>query len=548
MQWQVSPRRRRDALIQLPLGVRAISVRTGASRAPEAFVPAPSVRCRVPRARWSLALPATLACAAAACAPDRLPTAPRAHGAQGVRTTAPARALAPATGDNAVLRWSAVAMTAIRAGRPAPTVTSRAIAIVHTAMYDAWAAYDAVAVGTSYRPAPRPPETERTAANKDRAVSYAAHRALVDLFPAQRAAFDAALAASGYDPADASRDASTPAGVGTAAADAVLAARRHDGANQLGDLNVGAYTDYTGYASVNTVDRLTDPGAWQPLRVGGGVQRFATPHWSRVTPFALAHGAEFRPAAPARYPSGEYVKQVEDILHVSAKLDDREKAVAEYWSDGPSSEQPPGHWCLLAAWVSRRDGHGIDEDAKLFFALGNAVLDAGIAAWDAKRAYDSARPITAIRFLKAGKPVRAWGGPGRGTVLMRGEEWQPYQLPAFVTPPFSEYVSGHSTFSAASATVLARFTGSDAFGASVTIPARSSQIDPDVPAKPVTLTWRTFTDAADEAGISRRYGGIHFEAGDLAGRTLGRRVGERVWAKAVTYFTGAATVQPLAAR
>ena len=439
-------------------------------------------------------------------------------------------------------------MTAIRAGRPAPTVASRAIAIVHTAMYDAWAAYDAVAVGTSYRPASRLPQAERTAANKDRAVSYAAHRALVHLFPAQRAAFDAALAAWGYDPAGASSDPSTASGVGTLAAEAVLAARRQDGANQFGDLNAGAYTDYTGYAPTNTADHLADPGLWQPLRVGGVVQRFATPHWSRVTPFALAHGAEFRPAAPARYPSGAYVKQVEDILHESAKLGDREKAIAEYWSDGPSSELPPGHWCLFAEWVSRRDGHGIDEDAKMFFALGNAVLDAGIAAWDAKRAYDSARPITTIRFLKAGKPVRAWGGPGRGTVLMRGEEWQPYQLPSFVTPPFSEYVSGHSTFSAASATVLARFTGSDAFGASVTIPAGSSQIDPGVPAKPVTLRWRTFTDAADEAGISRRYGGIHFEAGDLAGRALGRQVGERVWAKSVTYFTGTAPVSSLAAR
>jgi hypothetical protein len=490
-------------------------------------------------------LPVTLAGAVAACAPDRLPTAPRAPDDG---TTAAGRAVAPAaaTTDNAVLRWSATVMTAIRTGRPAPTVASRAIAIVHTAMYDAWAAHDAVAVGVSFRPASRLPVEQRTDAHKDRAVSYAAHRALSNLFPAQRAVFDAALASSGDDPAAATGDPS--AAIGTMAADAVLAARRHDGANQFGDLQPGTYADYTGYVPANTVDQLTDPGAWQPLRVGGVVQRFATPHWAQVTPFALAHGAEFRPAAPARYPSGEYVKQVEDILHVSAKLDDREKMIAEYWSDGPSSELPPGHWCLFAEWVSRRDGHGIDEDAKMFFALGNAVLDAGIAAWDAKRAYDSARPITTIRFLKAGKPVRAWGGPGRGTVLMRGEEWQPYQLPTFVTPPFAEYVSGHSTFSAASATVLARFTGSDAFGASVTIPAGSSQIDPGVPARPVTLRWRTFTEAADEAGISRRYGGIHFEAGDLAGRTLGRQVGERVWAKSVSYFTGTAPVQPLAAR
>jgi hypothetical protein len=129
------------------------------------------------------------------------------------------------------------------------------------------------------------------------------------------------------------------------------------------------------------------------------------------------------------------------------------KAIAEYWADGPGSETPPGHWCLHAQHVSARDGHGLDEDARLFFALTAALLDAGIASWDAKRTYDSMRPITAIRFLFSGREVLAWGGPGLGPRRIRGEDRQPY-IP---TPPFGEYVSGHSTFSAAA--VLAGFTG-----------------------------------------------------------------------------------------
>ena len=486
----------------------------------------------------------------AACAPDRLPTTPR--DGPGAR---PARATVAAVPDNAVVRWSSALMAAVRAERPSPTVVARAIAVLHTATYDAWAAYDATAVGTQLGGTLRRPAAERTVANKEHAVSVAAHRVLVDLFPAQAPAFDALLRAMGHDPADPSLDPATPAGVGRLAADAVLAMRHHDGANQRGDLHAGAYSDYTGYAPLNTVDLVVDPTRWQPLRVptaAGGVvvQQFTTPHWSRVTPFALTSASQFRPdGLAALVRRGATEQQVEDMLRVSAGLDDEQKAIAEYWSDGPASELPPGHWCLFAAWVSRRDAHTIDQDAKLFFALGNAELDASIAAWDAKRAFDGARPITAVRLAKAGKPIRAWGGPGRGTVLMRGEEWQPYQVRTFVTPPFPEFVSGHSTFSAASATILARFAGSDAFGAEVTIPAGSSRIEPGVvPARPVTLRWATFSEAADQAGLSRRYGGIHFREGDEEGRRMGRAIGAQVWAKALTYFDGSAPPGTLAAR
>ena len=162
----------------------------------------------------------------------------------------------------------------------------------------------------------------------------------------------------------------------------------------------------------------------------------------------------------------------------------------------------------------------------LFFALAGALHDAAVAAWDAKRTFDSVRPISAIRWLFAGDKVCAWGGPGQGTTLIKGEEWQPY-LP---TPPFPEYVSGHSTFSTAAAEVLARYTGSDRFDTYVTVPTGSSQVELGTsPAADVTLHWPTFTDAADQAGRSRRYGGIHFRDGDLIGRALGRMVGLRAW-------------------
>jgi hypothetical protein len=178
----------------------------------------------------------------------------------------------------------------------------------------------------------------------------------------------------------------------------------------------------------------------------------------------------------------------------------------------------------------------------MFFALTNALLDASIAVWDCKRVFDSVRPITAIRFLMAGREIRAWGGPFKGTQTILGEQWRPYQTGAQPSPAFPEFSSGHSAFSAAAAEVLRSYTGSDAFAYSVTIKAGASGVEPGaVPAQDVTLAWSTFSEAADQAGISRRYGGIHFKEGDIQSRTMGRKIGAQAWAKARAYFAGAAS-------
>jgi PAP2 superfamily len=222
-------------------------------------------------------------------------------------------------------------------------------------------------------------------------------------------------------------------------------------------------------------------------------------------------------------------------------LTDREKAIAEYWADGPASETPPGHWCLMAQYISRRDVHNLDADVKMFFGLTNGLMDASISVWDCKRAYDYVRPITAIHFLFKGQRVYAWGGPNKGRQWIYGENWRPYQIDTFPTPPFAEYVSGHSTFSSTSAEILRLFTGSDAFGAGATIAAGSSAFEPGVtPAADVNLKWATFTAAAEEAGISRLYGGIHFADANVEGQKMGRKIAAKVWAKAQRYIDGTA--------
>jgi len=451
-----------------------------------------------------------------------------------------------AAADTVVVVWDEALLAAVRANPPGPTIVARALAVLHTSMFDAWAAYDGTAVPTTARRGWRRPQAEATDANKVQAVSFAAYRAAVDLFPAEKARFDSVLRGLGYDPSDTSTDPATSSGVGNLAASGVLELRHRDGSNQLGDLHAGAYSDYTGYQAVNTPTTVVDPNRWQPLTVVNSAgqaqtQVYTTPHWGNVIPFALTSGSALRPGPPATYPSQAYTDQAVEIITISAGLNDVQKVTAEYFADGPSSEFPPGHWALFGQFVSRRDAHSLDADVKMFFALGNALLDASICAWDAKRAYDSERPGTAIHFLFAGQTIQAWGGPFQGTRSIRGEDWQPYQLSTVRTPPFPEYFSGHSIFSASGAEILKSFTGSDTFGNSVTIRARSSVGEPGVvPTNDVTLSWPTFSDAADAAGMSRRWGGIHFAQGDLIGRALGREVGAMVWAKAKTYFDGTA--------
>jgi hypothetical protein len=463
----------------------------------------------------------------------------------------PAGALAPrparADADlNPVVRWDRILLDVLRDDRSAPTIAARALAVLHTCMYDAWAAYDPVAVGTRLGATLRRPPEERTLDAKREVVSRAAHLAATDLYPSLAARFDAALADEGYDLAAPAGE-GAPAAVAEQACRAVLEYRHHDRSNQLGDEPGSSgrpYADWTGYQPGNEPDHVRDPDRWQPLRTpdgqgGTSVQQFTTPHWGEVVPFAPGD-ADLARADPGPPRAGTPIRQTEidEMVQMSAGLTDEQKVIAEYWVDGPGMEAPPGHWMIFGRLCSRRDAHGLDSDVKLFFVLANALHDAGIATWARKRRFDSIRPISLVRATYTGRTIRSWGGPARGTQAIDGSEWRPY-LP---TPPFAEYTSGHSGFSAAGAEVLRLFTGRDDFGATVVIPAGSSRIEPGtVPAQDVVLHWATFTEAANQAGLSRRLGGIHFLSADLNGRLLGRQVAARVMARAQEYFAGAAS-------
>jgi len=237
----------------------------------------------------------------------------------------------------------------------------------------------------------------------------------------------------------------------------------------------------------------------------------------------------------------------------------------------------------------------LEWDVKLYFALNGAVHDAAVAAWGVKGFYDSVRPISMIRYMggkgqstdpggpaydpdglplvpglvevitaRSSAPgerherlaghvseiaIRTWRGSPQdpasdssGVGWIRAVEWVPYQAPTFVTPAFAGYVSGHSTFSRAAAELLTAFTGDPYFPGGIfewNVPAGGLNIEAG-PTRPVTLQWATYFDAADSAGISRLFMGIHIAADDLEGRKIGSVCGKEAWALALRYFEGSA--------
>lgn len=181
-----------------------------------------------------------------------------------------------------MLQWSSAALQGIRDAKLGAPMVARALAVVHTCIYDAWAAYDERAVGTQLRDALRRPASERTLGNKEHAISYAAFRALVDVLPVDtNSVYIPLMKQLGYDPSDDSTDIETPTGIGNVACGAVLEFRHHDKSNQLGDLAQGVYSDWSGYAPVNAPSPVpvrtnlsgpgfsglnpVDPNRWQPL-------------------------------------------------------------------------------------------------------------------------------------------------------------------------------------------------------------------------------------------------------------------------------------------
>ena len=232
-----------------------------------------------------------------------------------VSSSAPRRGRSSAV-PNVAVQWNDALLQAVRESRLGPPMVARALAIAHTCAFDAWAAYDPVAVGTRTGGTLRRSGRERTYEHKVEALSYAIYRAAVDLFPASRATvLDPMMASIGLDPGNSSTDTAEPAGIGNMVAHEVLTFRHRDGANQLGDeqggkpgvailglhrIRTGERRD--GHAFALDSSTVHDIDRWQPLTWVDGTGALVTPgfvgaHWQHVRPFGMRRGRA-RPPAP----------------------------------------------------------------------------------------------------------------------------------------------------------------------------------------------------------------------------------------------------------
>jgi membrane-associated phospholipid phosphatase len=390
-------------------------------------------------------------------------------------------ALGPALADP-VLDWNQLMIDTIRADDSAPTLASRNLAVLHAAIYDAVNSID-----RTHQPYRFLVETP-TEASADAAATAAAYEVTKALYPSLAARSDQ-LRAAFLAQTPPTPERANGLLLGTRIGRFTLEARAADGsATQVPYIPSSA------------------PGQWR--RTPPFFRPPVDPHWRYVTLFCLSTTEPFLAPGPPPLGSAAYAQAFSEVKTLGA-ADRRTRSteqsqIADFWSDFSYTATPPGHWQEIAATVARNRGNSLTQNARLFALLSLAQADAAIVCWEAKYRHNFWRPVTAI--ARAGEDGNADTQPDPA--------WSSY----LNAPPFPEYPSGHSTFSAASAQVLARFFGTDAI--------RFSAVSDALPG--MIREFSSLTECADEVGHSRVYGGIHFQFSNRDGKHSGARVGAYV--------------------
>ena len=405
-------------------------------------------------------------------------------------------ALVSVASADVVIDWNNVLLDIIRAEPENPPRATRALAMMHTAMYDA-----VNGIEQAYKPY-LITEHAPPGASPEAAAAVAAYTVLMALYPQHSQDLDDALDKSlAAVPPGASK--SEGQDWGRYCAEQILALRDNDGA----DANV-PYQPSGQF------------GRWQPTP-----PNFAPallPQWPYVTPFCMISGDQFRVEPPPPFTSTEYalafneVKALGEVLSVTRTADQTE--IAYFWEDGPGSVTPPGHWQVITQQIADMLGNTMFENARLFALLSIIQADAAIVSWDNKYFYDHVRPYTAIT-----QEADLDGNPATAA--------DPTWFNLVPTPPFPTYTSGHSTFSSASSKILGLFFGRDDIAFSAPSP------DPNLwPAQltGVVRSWDSLSQASEEAGQSRIYGGIHWQYDNTKGLESGGALAEYVFENCLT--------------
>jgi hypothetical protein len=319
----------------------------------------------------------------------------------------------------------------------------------------------------------------------------AAHDVLVGLFPSKQPDFDAALASSlAAVPDGRAEDAGVA--VGKVAAASMLAARKDDGI----DVPV-AYTPGTG------------PADWQPTPPA-----FAPPllpQFATLPTFAIDSPSQFRAAPPPSLTSDAFRDAFKEVKAIGAAgsttRTSEQTDIAKYWAGPLGTIQPPGQWNRIARNVATAQGNSLAENARLFALLNLGMCDALISSFNTKYTFNFVRPVTAIRnAANDGNP---------------DTEADATWTPLLGTPGHPSYMSAHSSISSAAATILGNFFGDDSIAFTDTSEVAAGGAT-------ITRSFDGFWDAAREAGMSRVYGGIHWQFDNQAGLKAGRSVGDFV--------------------
>ena len=395
------------------------------------------------------------------------------------------------TRGDVIIAWNQTMLDAIRATKDTLGLSTRTMAMVQAAMYDAVNGIDHF--GSVYQVSV--PAAEAQGASPEAAASEAAFDVLSSLIPQEQPLYNATLAESLADIPDGAAKTAGLA-VGDTVAAGILAWRANDGSNVQVPYVPG-----------------TAPGQWRPTPPDYSVAW--GPEWGQVTPFAIPSAKQFLPPPPPALNSPAYAAALNLTESLGAKNSTtrtpRETQIADFWAyDVAGMGPPPVLYNQITQDVALEQHNTLDQDARLFALVDVAMGDAGIVTWDAKYTYNLWRPITAIRDAnqdgnKATVADPKWtplGSPGDG-------------VRANFTPNFPAYVSGHAAFGAALFTTLADFYGTD----QMTFTIGSDE-------EPGTYeTFNSFSAAAEQNGMSRIYLGIHYIFDKTAGITEGDAVG-----------------------
>jgi hypothetical protein len=384
--------------------------------------------------------------------------------------------------SDVVLQFNAAVLDAIRADTPVIGFTTRDLAIVHAAIYDA--VNDITQTHSPFHVAVNaPPDASPEAA--------AAAAGLVTgsaLFPDQQDLFKATYQAAIAGIPDGQGKADGIA-LGRFVGDEMLIWRSADGSDAVVDYVPG-----------------DQPGDWRPTPPNFAPAQ--TPQWPFVTPFALDSGDQFRPPAPPSLTSDEYTATYNEVMALgrvdSTVRTPEQTEIAKFWEGKAGTPQIAGYWNEIAATVAQSQGNTLDDNARLFAELNVSLADDAIAFFDAKYTYNRWRPVTAIQLADETGNHDIVGDPN----------W----LPLNTTPPHPSWVSAHGATSGASATVLATFFGTDSIPFSLTSEDLAD----------VTHSFTSFSAAASEATSSVVFGGTHFGVDNVAGQALGQSVAQFV--------------------